>query len=153
RSAVPLTPLYAAAGGWSQDQLDLVPLDWVEDWVSYDTSTKFEPDMFVALVEGDSMEPVIPDGSYCLFRYVKGTPRDGKPAVVWHESLSDPQTGGKYTIKYLTVEPTDGTREGRVILKPANKKYEPITLPLEQEDEFRVIAEFLEVLRGDAARN
>lgn len=95
------------------------------------------------------MEPLIPNGAYCLFRYIRDMPREGRPALVWHDGLSDPHTGGKYTLKYFTVEPPVAWRKpGRVVLKPANKNYEPIILPLEGEGVFRVIAEFLEVLKG-----
>ena len=49
--------------------------------------------MFVAQVVGKSMEPVIPDGAYCLFASpVTGT-RQGKTVLVQLRNGADPETG------------------------------------------------------------
>src|SRR2546427_13263522 len=62
-TCVPLVPLRVAAGAFSNPQR-------VEDenwkWVAIKTKHRLHPGMFVAQVVGKSMEPAIPDGSYCL---------------------------------------------------------------------------------------
>jgi len=58
--------------------------------------------MFVAQVVGKSMEPAIPDGSYCLFTApIEGT-RQGK--TVQLRDAADPETGQRYTIKRYESE-------------------------------------------------
>ena len=92
-TCVPLVPLKAAAGAFGQPQL-------VEDdtweWVAVETRRRLRPGMFVAQVVGHSMEPKIPDGSYCLFAPVSGT-RQGKTILVQLHDRSDPETGQRYT--------------------------------------------------------
>ena len=65
--------------------------------------------MFVAQVVGKSMEPAIPDGSYCLFRApVEGT-RQGKTVLVQLRDATDPETGQRYTVKrYESEKATQG---------------------------------------------
>ena len=72
-TCVPLVPLKAAAGAFSDPQ-HIEDDDW--EWVAVDTRHRLRPGMFVAQVVGKSMEPAIPDGSYCLF----AAPVDGHAA-------------------------------------------------------------------------
>ena len=62
----------------------------------------------------------------------------------------DPETGERYTVKRYQSEKT-GSDEGawrhcKITLKPNNPGFQPIELTVEDEGEFEVIAEFLEVL-------
>ena len=60
--------------------------------------------MFVARITGRSMEPVIPDGAYGLFRSpVQGT-RQGKTVLVQLRDATDPRTGARYTVKRYESE-------------------------------------------------
>jgi hypothetical protein len=72
---------------------------------------------------------------------------------VWHSGISDPQTGGQYTLKVYTSEkaagPDGGWRHTRIILKPLNPAHEPIVLTPADEGEVRVIGEFVEVIGKD----
>ena len=78
-TCVPLVPLKAAAGAFSDPQ-HVEDDNW--EWVAVDSKHRLRPGMFVAQVVGKSMEPAIPDGSYCLFRApVTGT-RQGKIVLV-----------------------------------------------------------------------
>ena len=74
-TCVPLVPLAAAAGAFSDPQR-------VEDddfvWIAIDTSHRLRRGMFVARVVGKSMEPTIPDGAHCLFRSPVDGTRQGK---------------------------------------------------------------------------
>ncbi|MBI5882344.1 MAG: hypothetical protein HZB91_04485 [Elusimicrobia bacterium] len=50
------------------------------------------------------MEPLIPDGSYCVFRSERGGSRDGKVVLVEYAGLQDPDTGMCYTVKKYRSE-------------------------------------------------
>jgi phage repressor protein C with HTH and peptisase S24 domain len=146
-TCVPLVPLAAAAGLFGE-QRDASPQEW--DWVEVDTHRRLQPGMFVSQVVGKSMEPGIPDGSYCLFAGpVTGT-RQGRTVLVQLHEDTDPETGGRYTVKRYESETSasaDGTwRHVKVSLRPTNPEFRPIELKSEDEDSVLVIAELLEVL-------
>jgi SOS-response transcriptional repressor LexA len=105
--------------------------------------------MFVAQVVGKSMQPAIPDGSYCLFTApVTGT-RQGKIVLVQLRDAIDPENGERYTVKrYLSEEVTDGDswRHVRITLQPLNPDFQPIERTGAEEGELQVVAEFVEVL-------
>jgi len=147
-TCVPLVPLHAAAGAFGD-------LQHVEDdtwaWVAVDPQRRLRPGMFVAQVVGKSMEPAIPDGSYCLFRApVIGT-RQGKIVLVQLRDATDPDNGERYTVKrYQSEKVTDGDswRHARITLKPINPDFQPIELTGAEEGELQVVAELVEVLGG-----
>ena len=146
-SCVPLIPLKAAAGAFSDPQ-NVQDGDW--DWVEIDTMRKLRKGMFVAQVVGKSMEPAIPDGSYCLFAApVTGT-RQGKTVIVQLLDKTDPETGERYTIKRYESEKTaseDGNwRHIKITLKPNNPEFQPIELTCDDEGSVQVVGELLEVL-------
>lgn len=70
--------------------------------------------------------------------------------LVWHSGISDPLTGGHYTLKVYTskkaISGDDTWRHVRVTLKPLNPDFEEITLTPVDEDDVRVIGEFVSVL-------
>jgi len=153
KTCVPLTTLRAAAGRFSEEQTGLDDrAEWAEEWVTWDGAPVFEQGMFVAKVQGDSMEPGIPNGSYCLFRPPRGGARQGRKVLVWHSGIADPHTGGQYTLKVYTSEKApageEGWRHARIVLKPLNPSHQAIVLTPVSEDAVRVIAEFVEVLGG-----
>jgi hypothetical protein len=95
------------------------------------------------------MEPVIPDGAYCLFRApVEGT-RQGKTVLVQLRDATDPETGQRYTVKrYESEKATQGDawHHTKITLKPLNPDYEPIVLTAAAEVQVKVVAELVEVL-------
>ena len=109
--------------------------------------------MFVAQIVGKSMEPAIPDSSYCLFRApVTGT-RQGKIVLVQLRDAIDLDNGERYTVKrYQSEKVTDGDswRHTRITLKPINPDFQPIELTGAEEGELQVVAELVEVL-GDVS--
>lgn len=144
---VPLVPLRAAAGAFSKPQ-SVRDGDW--EWVEIDTRHRLRHGMFVAQVVGKSMEPGIPDGSYCLFSSpVVGT-RQGRIVLVQLGDDPDPETGERYTVKKYESAKTvadDGTwRHLTVTLRPSNPAFQPIDLTCEDEGSVQVVAEMLEVL-------
>lgn len=152
RSCVPLVSLRAAAGAWSEDQGDLEGIAaHASDWITWEGAPKFEDGMFVARVQGASMEPEIPNGSYCLFRPDRGGSRNGRRLLVWHSGVSDPTTGGQYTVKVYRSEKVaaeeGGWEHARITLEPLNPDFDPIILEPQEEGEVRVIAEVAAVLR------
>jgi len=95
-------------------------------------------------VVGRSMEPKIPDGSYCVFRApVEGTRHD-RIVLVQLRNEIDPESGERYTVKRYSSEKTtnaDGTwRQFRITLSPLNREYKPIELSTEDEGAVAVVA-------------
>lgn len=150
RTALPLFPLKAAAGGFRENaDLDVEP----EAWVRPNTTRKLDSWMFVAQVVGHSMEPQIPDGAYCIFRFGVAGSRTGKILLVQHRDIYDPDTGGSYTVKEFNsdqvrnkAEDSGAERTGTIYLIPKNAAYETIVLEDSDPEEFRVCAEFVEAL-------
>ena len=145
-TCVPLVPLDAAAGAFSDPQ-HVEDNEW--KWVSTDTRRRLRPGMFVARVVGHSMEPAVPNGAYCLFAApVTGT-RHGRTVLVQLRDALDPETGQRYTVKRYESEKVgegDSWRHSTITLKPLNPDYSPIVLTDVEEQEVQVIAEFVEVL-------
>ncbi|MBL3824115.1 MULTISPECIES: DEAD/DEAH box helicase [unclassified Marinobacter] len=149
-SCVPLSSLKSAAGAFSDDQAGFATVGAASDeWVSI-SDRHLEEGMFVAQVVGDSMEPEIPNGSYCLFRPVPAGTRQNRKLLVWHSGVTDQETGGQYTLKVYSSEKVpaeDGDWvHHRITLKPLNPAYEPIVLEPDEEGQILAIAEFMEVL-------
>ncbi len=145
---LPLVPIQAAAGGFSEPQT-LPDENW-EHWVRVDSTHPLHQGMFVAQVTGHSMEPKIPDGAYCIFSApVTGT-RQGKILLVQLLDNLDPETNQRYTVKQYTSQKTQSPdtpwRHLSITLKPLNPDYPPIHLTTEDEAEVSVIAELMSVL-------
>jgi type I restriction enzyme R subunit len=151
-TSVPLVPLKAAAGAFSDPQQ--IEDDGFE-WVAVESGHRLRKGMFVAQVLGKSMEPAIPDGAYCLFRApVEGT-RQGRTVLVQLRDSIDPETGQRYTVKrYESEKLADGDswRHERVTLKPANPDFEPIILTAADDGQWNVLAELVDVLSPRAKR-
>jgi type I restriction enzyme R subunit len=142
---VPLLTLKIAAGGFSETQ----EIE-VDDWVRPATKRDLRKGMFVARVEGHSMEPMIPDDSWCLFASPVTGSRQGRIVLAQHRSIHDPETGGSYTVKRYKSQKTAGAdgswHHTRVILEPLNPAFNPIVIEDVDETEVAVVAELMEVL-------
>src|SRR5207248_2740347 len=131
-TCVPLVPLQAAAGAFGDPQgrmaEDGLPVaDEGFDWVQIETHHQLRPGMFVARVIGKSMEPAIPDGSYCLFRSPVGGTRLGKTVLVQLRDAVDPETGERYTVKRYESAKNIGRESWthtKITLKPSNPDFE-----------------------------
>lgn len=131
-------PLYSvrAAATRFGESMDAEP----ERWVRTRPGLRLNESMFVAHVVGRSMEPRIPDGSLCVFRAWGGGTKKGRLLLI--EMYGEADFAARYTIKrYRSVGEGEAKR---VILEPLNPEFE--AFELESEDDFRVIAEFVEVL-------
>lgn len=146
KRCVPLVSLRAAAGAWGDEQDGIRELDDSEqEWVAWDDAPRFTKDMFVAKVDGRSMEPQIPSGSYCLFRKVVAPSAPDRAVLVRHGGTADLETGGQFTVKRYREEP-DARGTVRVVLEPANTEFSPIVITPEEGAEVRVVAEVVAVL-------
>jgi phage repressor protein C with HTH and peptisase S24 domain len=147
---LPLYGLRAAATRFGEE-FDRAEMSEPDAWVRAPRGVRLAEGMFVAQVVGRSMEPLIPEGSYCLFRGPVVGSRQGKRLLI-------EQTGGRgtdhgtdldsrYTVKrYTSVKKTndDGTwQHERIRLEPLNPEFEAFELG---EGDFRVIAEFVQVM-------
>ena len=150
-TCVPLIPLRIAAGEFGNPETYAEESDG--EWVELDTARSLRRGMFVARVEGRSMEPRIPDGSYCLFAGpVTGT-RQGRIVLARLLNALDPDTGQRFTVKRYRSEKTaneDGWRHLSIVLEPLNPDYEPIELTGEDESPVAVIAELIDVIGTDS---
>ena len=121
-------------------------------WMRINLPIKLNKDMFIAKVVGKSMCPTINDGSWCLFRLEQGGSRNGKIVLVESHLVSDPETMQSYTIKRYFSEKKrseDTFRHTKIILRPDNKDFKDIVLEDVQEGDFRVVAEFVEVVKSN----
>jgi len=136
-NCIPLYSLAAAAGSFGEAQAPEA-----EAWVAPNARVSPAPGLFVAQVVGESMNQRIPNGAFCVFRAPVEGSRTGRVLLVQHRAISDPETGGSYTVKlYERVSPD------AVLLKPQTDVdgYEPIEIQASADD-LRVIAELVEVL-------
>lgn len=147
--AVPLVELKFAAGALGESQL--VDAEHGE-WATLPEAFRPRPDMFVAQVLGESMNRRIPNGSWCLFRWNPVGTRQDKVVVAEHRSISDPETGGSYTIKLYKsrkVQNPDGTwRHVELSLRPDsdNPKFHELKFGPESVGDIRIVAELIAVL-------
>ena len=142
---LPVYSVEAIATSFSEEQ----PVDLL-GWKKVKTGKKLQKDMFIAQVVGKSMELTIKDGSYCIFRFEKGGSRNGLVVLVASSLVSDPETQQRFTIKRYHSEKEyfdDGTWiHKKIILSPDNKEFDDIILEDVSDEDFKVIAEFVEVL-------
>jgi superfamily II DNA or RNA helicase/SOS-response transcriptional repressor LexA len=138
---VPVYTLEAAAGLWGPET-EPEEAGWTDA-----SRFKLQPGMFVIKVRGRSMEPKIPDGSWCLFR--KSGAGEGKIILVQFSSLGDIETGGRFTVKKYHSEKTvteDSWAHQRIQLLPLNPEYKPIEVEPGEAAQMMVIGEFVGVL-------
>ncbi|MGB9151002.1 MAG: S24 family peptidase, partial [Burkholderiales bacterium] len=149
-NTVPLIDLKFAAGAFSDGQhFDPTNAELFElpEWI------KPQAGLFVAQVVGESMNKRIPNGAWCLFKAFPAGSRVGKVIVAEHRSIHDSELGGTYTVKVYSskkVTNPDGTwKHAEIQLNPdsTDEAFQPITILSANENELRVIAEFLTVLK------
>jgi len=117
-----------------------------EGWEEAPSGFTPTPAMFVARVVGQSMQPRIPDGSLCVFRAGVTGSREGRLVLVEYDGGG---ANDRHTIKVYRShkrERPDETWEHKIIrLEPLNPEFEAWELNPE-EDRFRIVAEFVQVL-------
>ena len=105
-----------------------------------------KPGMFVARVTGTSMEPLIPDGSWCLFRPCPAGSREGRIVLVQLGTDGAGEHGGRFTVKKYHSEKTvtaDGWRHDRIQLLPVNPAFELIAIEPEDAADLLIVGEYV----------
>jgi len=111
-----------------------------------------QPGMFVARVGGKSIEPLIPDGSWSLFRPCPVGSREGRTLLVQLASLGVGENRGRFTVKKYNSEKmvtAYSWRHDRIQLLPANP-----AIALEQDATEKIIidGEVINVVALDSYR-
>ncbi len=148
KNSIPLYDIKAAAGEFS----DLQSVEDV-DWVALPKPFKHSKDYFICRVTGESMNKIIPNGSWCLFRKYTGGTRQGKIVLAEHYNIQDSDFGAGYTVKQYNSSKT-ATEDGSwthtsVELNPLSfdPGYEPIIFNERDEiEELNVLGIFERVL-------
>ena len=144
---LPVYSLRAAAGRWGEQREEQAEPSEPEKWLETPPDLRLTEGMFVAQVVGRSMEPVIQDGSWCVFRAPVAGSRDGKHLLVVNRNESEPG-GQRYTVKRYRsgkIHREDATWEhDRIRFEPLNPDYPPWEVG--PEDRVEVLAEFIRVL-------
>ena len=139
RTHLPKYSLRAAAGKFLENA------EISEDgWVETPQDLRLTPDMFVAEIAGHSMEPRIPDGSLCVFRYGVVGSRTGR--LVLAEQL-DTAGNDRYAVKRYRSDTTKGLKTIR--LESLNPEYPSWDLDPDPDSDgakYRILAEFVRVL-------
>lgn len=141
KTHLPLTSCEAAAGGLGRQ----MGLDEIRNWIEIPPSMRPNSDMFVAQISGRSMEPLITDGSLCVFRRSVTGSRSGRRLLI--EKFGEFDEATRFTIKVYRSEKKqtaeDEWEHEKIRLEPLNPEFSPWDLA---PDQFRVVGEFVAVL-------
>jgi phage repressor protein C with HTH and peptisase S24 domain len=141
RTHLPRYAMAAAAGPFLTNPEDIQ----VEEWIEVPDDLRIDEDMFIARIQGHSMEPRIPDGSLCVFRRNVVGSRNGRLVLVRNTEMAD---DNQYTVKRYKSEKQiidEGFLQTRIRLESLNPGYPSWDLD-EDSEKYQVIAEFVRVL-------
>jgi phage repressor protein C with HTH and peptisase S24 domain len=139
RTHLPRYSLQAAAGKFLENE-EITE----EGWIEAPEDLRLSADMFVGHIVGHSMEPVIPDGSLCVFRYGVVGSRTGR--LVLAEQL-DAVGNNRYAVKRYRSDTTKGQKT--IKLESLNPEYPSWNLDPDPDSDgakYRILAEFVRVL-------
>jgi phage repressor protein C with HTH and peptisase S24 domain len=139
-NALPLVNLRAAANAF-YDSLDGFFADESNyEWV-YIEGGPYPKDRFLVRIEGDSMEPRIPDESLCLFRKDPGGSRNGKIVLCSIGSVGGAPLAVVKRYQSIRLPSQDSIGEAvKITLSSLNTRYEDIELT--EGEELRIIGIF-----------
>ena len=145
-NCVPLYDIKVAAGDFSELQNNAET-----EWIELPKSFKYSRDYFVCKITGESMNQIIPNNSWCLFRKDPGGSRDGKIVLVQHTNIQDSDFGSGFTIKMYQSKKEvteDNWQHTSIILSPKsnNPNFKPIVLNGDELTDLKVIGVFVAVL-------
>ena len=147
KNCIPVYDLRIAAGNFGEFQ---VPDPEEVTWVEPPEGVKPSMDIFIAQVVGESMNRVIPNGAWCLFRMNPAGSREKKIVLAQLHDYSDPEHGAAFTVKrYQRAGRNVRSDElgGTIHLLPDSTDPRFALLEVQRhEDGIRVIAEFVRVL-------
>lgn len=142
---LPLYSIKAACGYFGEG-------DIVDElgWMKVEGLGKLNRNMFIIQAVGHSMEPIIHDGDYCVFRANPAGSRQGKIVLAQHHNFYDTDYSGSYSIKiYSSKKAYDkygNWAHEEICLQPKNSSYTPIIINEEDSDEFRIVGEFIGIV-------
>ncbi len=132
---LPRHSLRAAAGKFLENE----PI-WEQGWEEAPAGMHLVKDMFVAEIVGQSMEPLIPDGSLCIFRAGVVGSRTGRLVLAEDRQMTG---NDRYAVKRYRSGMKQG--EKTVRLESLNPDYPSWDLEPD-EDKYAIVAEFIRVL-------
>ena len=135
RTHLPKYSLRAAAGKFLENQEVTA-----EGWIEAPEGLRLAPDMFVAEIAGHSMQPRIPDGSLCVFRYGVVGSRTGRLVLA---EQRDETGDNRYAVKRYRSDTSEAGKS--ITLESLNREYPDWDLDPDEE-KYRIIAEFVRVL-------
>jgi len=142
---LPRYALAVAAGAFLENRV-IEEAGEEQVWEEAPPELRLTREMFVAEIVGHSMEPLIPDGSLCVFR--KGVTGSRQGRLVLVEALGE-AGNDRYTVKRYRSEKRENEAgewaHERIRLEPLNPAFEAWDLD-PQEDRYRILAEFVTVL-------
>jgi phage repressor protein C with HTH and peptisase S24 domain len=141
RTHLPRYSLSVAAGPFLTNPEDVS----AEEWIETPPELKLDDDMFIARIQGHSMEPRIPNGALCIFRRNVVGSRNNRLVLVRNSELAD---DNQYTVKRYKSDKQvteEGFVQTRIRLESLNPAYPSWDLE-EDETKYQVIAEFVRVL-------
>lgn len=145
RTHLPLFELRATGGSFHTDLSVTPDARWLE--VHVPGRRGLSEDYFCAYIEGRSMEPEIPNGALCLFRFYRAGSRQG--GIYLMQRLATSEGGGEFTIKRYESrkrQNPDGTWEHESIrMDPANPDFAEWQLDAD-ETRYVTVAQFITVL-------
>jgi type III restriction enzyme len=146
-NCMPLVSLRMVAGTQgTQPGFETLP-GWAGYWIRPEENLLIEQGMFVAQVHGSAMEPLIPSGSWCVFRNPGKGNREGKTLLVRHSGISDSAMGGQYTVRKWYSSPGVPGGFPKITLRGISPDSSPIVLEPRKIDEVEVLAEWVRTLR------
>jgi SOS-response transcriptional repressor LexA len=139
----PVYDLVASAGSWGPT---VAPE--VQGWGEV-SGTALSEGMFIARVQGHSMEPRIPDGAWCLFRPCPAGSREGRLLLVQIRGYSAADEESRFTVKRYRSQ-KESSDEGwvhqSIQLQSLNPAYPPMLLNSDNTEDLRIAGEFVRVL-------
>lgn len=148
RSPVPLYDFYAAAGTFSEMQME-------RDSVLIEGPENLKPnsDYFACKIIGESMNRHIPNGSICLFKPESGGSRNGKIVLVENRNIQDQDFNSAFTIKTYSSKKEiseDGWKHTSIVLSPYSfdPTYKDVIINEEDAEGMRIIGEFVSILKN-----
>ena len=123
-------------------------------WVRVSLGRKLNARMFVARIEGKSMDDGrsgLVDGGYAVFELWPSGSRKQLNVLV-RGAFADPETGSYAVKKYMADERDEERRHRRVTLvslNPDKERYPDIELDVEEDDDVTVVAKVVQPLSPD----
>lgn len=118
-NSVPVFNIYAAAGDFSEMQIQSEYENF--KWVELPINISAREEYFVCQIIGESMNKIIPNGAYCLFKKCFGGSRNGQIVLAQHYDRQDSDFGSNFTVKeYESKKHIDeeGWNHQSITLKP-----------------------------------